>query len=133
MIFILTDFVILRYNADIICNFPLDPIRGNCIMPEKTKLIVPKEKIANFCRKNKIRKLSFFGSALRDDFGPDSDVDILIEFEHDVRIGLLGLSSLEIQLVEMIGRKVDLNTPGFLSTYYREKVLAESEVQYDSA
>jgi predicted nucleotidyltransferase len=102
-------------------------------MLKNTKQIVSKEKIAEFCKKNKIRKLSFFGSALRDDFGPDSDVDILVEFEPDVRIGLLGLSSLEIQLSEMMGRKVDLNTPGFLSTYYREKVLAESEVQYDSA
>lgn len=102
-------------------------------MPENKKIIISSEKIAEFCKKNRIRKFSFFGSALRKDFGPNSDVDILVEFEPEVRIGLLGLARLEIELGETIGRKVDLNTPGFISKYYLDKVLAESEVQYDAA
>ena len=74
-----------------------------------------------------------FGSSLRDDFGPDSDVDVLVEFEPGTRVGLLRLAGLELELGEVLGRKVDLNTPGFMSRYYREQVLAEAEVQYDAA
>jgi hypothetical protein len=104
-------------------------------MSERTKLNIhiPREKIAEFCQKNHIRKLSLFGSALRDDFSPDSDVDVLVEFEPDTRIGLIRLSGLEIELGDILGRKVDLNTPGFLSKYYRDEVLAEAVVQYDAA
>jgi predicted nucleotidyltransferase len=104
-------------------------------MPARTKLHIhiPRKKIAEFCKKNHIRKLSLFGSALRDDFSPDSDVDVLVEFEPDTRIGLIRLSGLEIELGAILGRKVDLNTPGFLSKYYREEVLAEAVVQYDTA
>jgi predicted nucleotidyltransferase len=94
---------------------------------------IPTDLIAEFCRRNRIRRLALFGSVLRDDFGPDSDVDVLVEFEPGACVGLLRLAGMEIELGEMLGRKVDLNTPGFLSDYYRDQVLAEAEVQYDAA
>jgi hypothetical protein len=94
---------------------------------------IPKERIADFCRRNHIRRLALFGSVLRDDFRADSDVDVLVEFEPAARVGLLRLAGMEIELGEILGRKVDLSTPGFLSQYYRDKVLAEAEVQYDAA
>ena len=93
----------------------------------------PKDKISEFCRRNHIRRLALFGSVLRDDFGPDSDVDVLVEFEPGTRVGLLRLAGMEIELGEMLGRKVDLNTPGFLSKYFRDRVLSEAEVHYDAA
>ena len=86
-------------------------------------------KIADFCRKHHIRKLSVFGSALRDDFGPDSDVDVLVEFEPGHVPGL-GFFTMERELSEILGRKVDLNTPQFLSRYIRDRVQAEAEIQY---
>jgi len=94
---------------------------------------LPKDRIAEFCKKNRIRRLSLFGSALREDFGPDSDIDILVEFEPGTRIGLIRLSGLEIELGKIVGRKVDLNTPGFLSKYYRDQIITEADVQYDAA
>jgi len=99
----------------------------------KANLNIPKEKIAEFCKRNRIRKLSVFGSAVRDDFSPESDIDVLVEFEPDARVGLIRLAGLEIELGEILGRKVDLNTPGFLSKYFRDKVLSEAIVHYDEA
>jgi predicted nucleotidyltransferase len=98
----------------------------------KARIDIPKERIAEFCRQNHIRRLALFGSVLRDDFGPDSDVDVLVEFEPGTRMGLR-FFGLEIELSEMLGRKVDLNTPGFISDYFRDEVMAEAEVQYDAA
>ena len=94
---------------------------------------IPKDIIAEFCQRNQVRRLSLFGSVLREDFSPDSDVDILVEFEPGTRMGLIRLSGLEIELGKIIGRKVDLNTPGFLNKYYRNKILSEADVQYDAA
>ena len=102
-------------------------------MPARASLKIPREKIGEFCKKNHIRKLSLFGSALREDFRFDSDVDVLVEFEPGTRVGMIRLAGLEIELGEILGRKVDLNTPGFLSKYYRDKVLAEAVVHYDTA
>jgi predicted nucleotidyltransferase len=93
---------------------------------------IPKDRIAEFCRSNHIRRLALFGSVLRDDFGPDSDIDVLVEFEPGQTPGLR-FFGMEIELSEILGRKVDLNTPGFLSDYFRDEVLAEAEVQYDAA
>ena len=98
----------------------------------KARIDIPKDRIAEFCRRNHIRRLALFGSVLRDDFRPDSDIDVLVEFEPDARIGLR-FFTLEEELSEILGRKVDLNTPGFLSDYFRDEVLAEAEVQYDAA
>ena len=94
---------------------------------------IPGWEIEQFCRRRGIRKLSLFGSVLRDDFRPDSDVDVLVEFQPGTRVGLIGLAGMEIELGEILGRKVDLNTPGFLSDYFRQEVLAEAQVQYDAA
>lgn len=99
----------------------------------KARIDIPTDKIAEFCRANRIRRLALFGSVLRDDFAPDSDVDVLVEFEPEARVGLLRLAGLEIDLGNMLGRKVDLNTPGFLSDYFRNEVMAEAEVHYDAA
>jgi hypothetical protein len=97
------------------------------------RIPIDRERIAEFCRRNHIRKLSLFGSVLRDDFRPDSDVDVLAEFEPGAVVGLIRLAGMEIELSEMLGRKVDLNTAGFLSRHFRDRVLAEAEVQYDAA
>ena len=70
---------------------------------------------------------------LREDFTPDSDVDVLVEFDTDARVGMIRLSALEMELSQILGHKVGLNTPGFLSKYYRERILSEAEVQYDAA
>ena len=99
----------------------------------KARISIPKERIAEFCKRNRVRRLSLFGSVLREDFGPESDVDILLEFEPGTRVGLIRLSGLEIELGNIVGRKIDLNTAGFLSKYYRDQILAEADVQYDAA
>jgi predicted nucleotidyltransferase len=87
--------------------------------------------IADFCRQHRIRKLAFIGSVLRGGFAPDSDVDVLIEFEPGAAVGLIRLAGLEIQLSKILGgHKVDLNTPNCLSRYFRSEVLAEAQVLY---
>ena len=96
------------------------------------KIAIPTEKIATFCKENNIRRLALFGSVLRDDFGPESDIDVLIEFNPGVHVGLR-FFTLEQELSQIFGRKVDLNTPGFLSKYFRDKVIAEAESLYDAA
>ena len=88
------------------------------------------DKLATFCQRNHIRRLSVFGSALREDFGPDSDVDILVEFADDAVVTLLDMARMEIELSEMIGRQVELRTPQELSRYFRDEVLATAVVQY---
>ena len=102
-------------------------------MKKRMNLKIPKKQLAEFCKKNHIIKLSLFGSSLRDDFGPDSDVDMLVGFGPEAHVGLIGFAGLELELSEMLGRKVDLNTPESVNKYYREKVLAEAKVQYDAA
>ena len=86
--------------------------------------------IADFCRRNHIVRLSLFGSVLREDFGPDSDVDMLVEFAPDAVVTLLDMARMEYELGRLIGRKVDLRTPQELSRYFRDKVIAEAVVQY---
>lgn len=94
------------------------------------RISVPQEMLAKFCREHGIRRLSVFGSALGNDFREDSDVDLLVEFKPDRIPGLFGIAGMEKELSEILGRKVDLRTPGDLSRYFREKVLAEAEVLY---
>jgi predicted nucleotidyltransferase len=96
------------------------------------RIPVNRAKIAEFCRKHHIRRLAFFGSVLRDDFRPDSDVDVLVEFEPEHTPGL-AFFAMEAELSEILGRKVDLNTPNFLSPYFRAQVEAEAEAQYEQA
>ncbi len=90
----------------------------------------PRERLAAFCRKNNIRRLSLFGSILRDDFSEDSDIDVLVEFEPGKTPSLLGMAGLEIELSEMLGRRVELRTPKDLSRYFRDEVLQKAEPQY---
>jgi predicted nucleotidyltransferase len=97
----------------------------------KSKIKMPDEKIADFCKKNHISKLSLFGSILRDDFSSGSDIDFLVEFKAGKVPGLIGISRMERELSEILGgRKVDLRTPQDLSKYFRDDVLAHAEVQY---
>jgi predicted nucleotidyltransferase len=94
------------------------------------KIPVSSGKIAEFCRQNHIRKLAFFGSVLRDDFGPESDVDVLVEFEAGYVIGFFGLARLEMELSGILGRKADIRTPADLSSYFRSEVVEGAEVYY---
>jgi uncharacterized protein len=92
--------------------------------------IIAKDLIKDFCRRHHIQKLSIFGSYLRDDFGPESDVDLLVEFDPEHIPGLFDVAGMEIELSEMLGRKVDLRTAEDLSRYFRDEVVAQAEVQY---
>jgi len=96
------------------------------------KLAISTHLLEMFCRRHHICKLALFGSVLRDDFGPDSDVDVLVEFEPGHVPGL-AFFNMEAELSHLIGRQVDLNTPQFLSQYFQDTVLAEAEVLYDAA
>jgi len=94
-------------------------------------LIVPREHIAEFCRRHHIRNLSLFGSVLRDDFSADSDVDVLVEFEPMKEPGFFSLSAMQDELSDLFGgRKVDLRTAEDLSRYFRDDVVRQAEVQY---
>jgi len=89
------------------------------------------KEIAAFCRRHRIKRFALYGSVLRADFRPDSDVDVLIEFEPDAVPGLFGVARMERELSALFGgRKVDLRTPEDLSRYFRQSVLDEAEVQY---
>ncbi len=90
---------------------------------------ISKEKIAVFCREHHIGKLALFGSVLREDVRSESDVDILVEFEPGHVPGL-AFFSMEDELSEILGHKVELHTPQFLSRYFRDKVMADAEIQY---
>ena len=100
-------------------------------MAMNTAVSVSREALAAFCREHGVRRLSVFGSALREDFGPESDIDVLVEFEPDRTLGLLGIARMELELSEVFsGRKVDLRTAEDLSPYFRQDVLDSAEVQY---
>ena len=95
------------------------------------KIKLPKEKIAGFCQRNNIHRLALFGSVLREDFGPDSDVDVLVEFVPGARVGFFELYDMEQELSRMLGnRKVEIRTPKGLSKYFRDEVMQEAEEQY---
>ena len=92
-------------------------------------LVLPEDEIAAFCRRHHITWLALFGSILRDDYGPESDIDVLVEFEAGHVPGL-AFFALQDELSAILGRQVDLHTPQFLSPYFREQVRAEAQVQY---
>jgi uncharacterized protein len=96
-------------------------------------LTISRKQLGAFCRRHGIRRLSLFGSALRADFRPESDVDVLVEFEPGAKRGMLRLAAMEVELGEILGRRADLNTPGFLSEDYRDRIMREAEVLYDAA
>jgi predicted nucleotidyltransferase len=88
------------------------------------------EFVAEFCKRNRICKLALFGSVLTDRFRPESDLDVLVEFEDGARVGLFEVAGMEIELTEKLGRKVDLRTAADLSRYFRDEVVRGAEVQY---
>ncbi len=93
---------------------------------------IPADEIAAFCQRNHIRKLSLFGSVLRDDFRPDSDIDVLVEFEPGTKIGYRFID-IQDELSAILGRPVDLNTTGFLSRHFRQQVIEAAQVVYERA
>ena len=96
------------------------------------RIQIPQDLIAQFCQRNHIRRMSLFGSVIRDDFTPQSDVDVLVEFQPGRTPGL-EFFNMERTLSEIMGRKVDLNTEGWLSSYFRQEVLDEAEEIYVEA
>lgn len=93
---------------------------------------LPKEAIVRFCNRHHIQRLALFGSVLRDDFSPESDVDVLVQFEPGKAPGW-EFFRMQDELADLLGRRVDLNTPGFLSPYFREQVLLAAETVYERA
>ena len=97
----------------------------------RQRIELNKDTVAQFCQRNHIRWLALFGSVLRDDFGPKSDVDVLVEFEPGHSPGFFHLYDMEQELSAILGgRKVDLRTPQDLSKYFRDEVLRQAETQY---
>lgn len=94
------------------------------------RIEIDRASLADFCRQRSIRRLSFFGSVLRDDFRPGSDVDVLIEFAPQANVGLLEFVTYQRELSELLGRQVDLHTPASLSHLFRERVVDSAEVVY---
>ena len=95
-------------------------------------LVIDREALATLCRRHGIRRLALFGSVLRGDVRPDSDVDVLVEFEPGQTPGLRFIA-IEDELSRLLGRKVDLNTPGFLSPHFRDRILREAFPLYEAA
>jgi predicted nucleotidyltransferase len=95
----------------------------------RPRIPIDHERIAAFCRQWQITELALFGSVLRDDFTPDSDVDVLVEFEPEHVPGL-AFFAMQDELSSLLGRNVDLNTAGFLSPYFRDRVQRDAEVLY---
>src|SRR5205823_14185864 len=97
------------------------------------QLAIDRDKLAEVCRRHHIRRLSVFGSAIHDDFTPESDVDLLVEFEPGARQSLFTIIGIEDELAQLVGRKVDLNTARDLSKYFRDEVTTEAEPIYVAA
>ncbi len=98
----------------------------------RVRIDIPRDRIADFCRRHHIRRLAFFGSVLRDDFTLDSDVDVLVEFKVGRTPGF-AFVRMQDELSDILGRRVDLKTPNELSKYFRDEVLAEAEELYVEA
>lgn len=102
-------------------------------MNDALPVFVPEDQIAAFCERHHISRLSLFGSVLRDDFVPDSDIDVLVEFEPENVPGMIGLLTMQGELEELFGRSVDLLTPKFIHPSIRQRVVSEAQVIYDAA
>ncbi|MBI5234246.1 MAG: nucleotidyltransferase family protein [Deltaproteobacteria bacterium] len=96
----------------------------------RAQIAIPHDKIGEFCRRHHIRRLSLFGSVIRDDFRPANDVDVLVEFEDGFVPGLIRFSGMELELGDILGHKVDLRTPEDLSRYFRNEVVESAEALY---
>jgi len=99
-------------------------------MPEQLSLDIPQEEVAAFCRRHHIRRLALFGSVLRGGLGPDSDIDVLVEFDPN-HIPGLAFFSMQQELSQILEREVDLNTPQFLSPYFRRQIQEEAALVYE--
>ena len=97
------------------------------------KIRIPNDQVAAFCRRNRIHRLSLFGSVLRGDFTENSDIDILVEIESDHPIGLMDIAGMEIELSEILGRRTEIHTIPGLNPRFRDEVLEMAEVQYEQA
>jgi len=95
----------------------------------RVRIEIPHDRIVDFCRRHHIRRLALFGSVLRDDFTPDSDVDVLVEFDEGNTPGF-AYFTMQDELSDILGRRADLKTPNELSKYFRDEVLAEAEELY---
>jgi uncharacterized protein len=93
-------------------------------------ITIPRDTIAAFCIRHRVRRLSLFGSILSEDFSPQSDVDVLVEFEPGSTPGYFGFAGMQMELSRLLGRRVDLRTPADLSQYFRDDVMREALVQY---
>ncbi len=92
---------------------------------------IPKDQVEDFCKKNLIKKFSFFGSVTREDFSPDSDIDVLVEFYSDQSPSFFGLAQMRRDLSKILGgRKIDLLTPKGISKYIRKEILSSAIIQY---
>ena len=98
-----------------------------------SQIKIQRDTISEFCCRNNICRLALFGSVLRNDFRADSDVDVLVEFDPSVKIGLISLAGLEIDLSRLLGRKTELHTVKGLNPLFRNDVLNSAEVQYEQA
>ena len=94
------------------------------------QISIPHQQLADFCVKHHIRKLSLFGSVLRDDFRPDSDVDVLVEFEPDYHIGFK-IGAIQLELSDLLGREVHVSTMGSISDHFAEAVFGSARVEYE--
>lgn len=97
---------------------------------ELNGITIPEDRIASFCVRNQIRRLSLFGSILYEDFGLHSDIDVLVEFNAGKTPGYFGFAGMQLELSALLGRRVDLRTPEDLSQYFRSAVVREALVQY---
>jgi hypothetical protein len=102
-------------------------------MLRELPLRIPSEAVAESCRRHGVRRLSLFGSVLRADFGPTSDIDMLVEFEPGARVTLFTLARLQNELSDLLGRRADLHEPSSLSPYLRDRILARTEALYVAA
>lgn len=99
-----------------------------------TQVEIPVEQIREFCLRNGVRKLALFGSVISERFTDTSDIDVLVEFQRDQRVGFFRLADMEQELSRLLyGRKIDLRTPNDLSRYFREQVIRDAMVVYDGS
>jgi predicted nucleotidyltransferase len=101
-------------------------------MKVAAKINIPQEQLAVFCQRHHIAYLALFGSVLRDDFGPASDLDLLVEFEPEAKIGLLEFIGIQRELSDLLGRPVDLVPRDGLKWVIRDEVLASAEAIYNA-
>jgi predicted nucleotidyltransferase len=102
-------------------------------MSDCVRISLPIEQIRGYCAQRPIRRLSMFGSALRDDFGSNSDLDLLVEYIPGIPVTLLDMAQQEIELAQIVGRRIDLRTPNELSPYFRQHVIDTAQVLYERA